>query len=260
MSGFAVDCGLSVSDVNSILRERTVKYVVARQLKEAGRLNISGVAAMTGISRAEISRILKTPDTATSQGPNRRESPIDRVLTAWRQDPRFTTSNGRPKGLRVYGRGPTFESLVRAYGRGIAVRAFFDELTRVGAIEMGPSKEILPRKTWEINRRNAVKNINAIGDAVNNLISSALKGMRLPDGFGIAEGNQRVWSGAVPLIQAKEIFDELHNLLMRHKATPSVLRKSPNTAAWRVTIVLWDASERTVKRSRQSRRNFRRNS
>ena len=192
LSGFAVDCGLSVSDVNSLLRECAVKYVVAQQLGEVSRVNISGVAAMTGISRAEISRILKMTDIDTSQGAGLRESPTDRVLRAWRQDPKFMTSNGGPKALRIYGRGPTFESLVKAYGRGIPIRAFFDELKRVGAIELRESKEVIPRKTWEINRRNAVRNISAIGD-----------------GFNMA--------------------------------------------------VLSEASDRTMKRSRQRRRNFRRN-
>jgi len=245
--------------MNSILRERTVKYIVARQLEEGSRVNISGVAAMTGISRSEISRILKVTPSSARQSASRRESPVNGVLTAWRQDPRFMTSNGRPKGLRVFGRGTTFESLVRTYGRGIPVRAFFDELTRAGAIEMRASKVIFPRKTWEIDRRNAVKKVNAIGDAVNNLVSSVLKGMRHPDGFDIADRNQRVWSGAASLVQVKDLFSELHHLLMRYQATSSVSRKSPNAAAWRVSIVLSEVPERTVKRSTLSRRNFRRN-
>jgi uncharacterized protein DUF6502 len=266
LSGFAVDCGLSVSDVNSILRECAVKYVVARQLEEASRVNISGVAAMTGISRAEISRILKMTDTDISQSAARRESPTARVLRAWRQDPRFMTANGAPKALKVYGRGPTFESLVKAYGRGIPIRAFFDELTRVGAIEMRASKEIIPRKSWEISRRNAVRNISAIGCGFNNLISSASKGIRHPDGSGNREGNERVWSGAVPLIkekslgQTREIFIEVHNLLMRYKATPNLSRKSPKAATLTVTIVLSEAPDKSMNRSRHGRRNFRRNS
>ena len=264
LSGFAVDCGLSLNDLNRILRERAVKYVVARQLQEASRVNISGVAAMTGIARAEISRILKATDTEANQGTGRRESTTDRVLRAWRQDPRFTTSNGRPKSLRVYGRGPTFESLVRAYGRGIPTRAFFDELTRVGAIEMRASNEVIPQKKWEINRRNAVRNIGAIGDAVNDMISSAFKGMRHADESDIAEGSQRLWSDSVPLIkenslgQANEIFVELHNLLMRYKTTHDVSR-TPKAATLTVTIVLSDVPEKSMKRSRQGRRNFRRN-
>lgn len=216
LSGFAVDCGLSVSDVNSILRECVVKFVVAQQLEEASRVNISGVAAMTGITRAEISRILKMTDPDTSHGTGRRESPTDRVLRAWRQDPRFMTANGRPKTLKLYGRGPTFESLVKAYGRGIPIRAFFDELTRVGAIEMRGSNEIIPRKTWEITRRNAIRNVSAIGDGLNKLISSALKGKRHPEGSGISVGT--------------------------------------------VTNVLSEVPERSTRRSRQCRRNFRRNS
>ena len=265
LSGFAVDCGLSLNEVNSILREGAVKSAVVRQSIGAGRINISGVAAMTGISRSEISRILKWTGKDTNQAIDRRESLTNRILRAWRQDPRFTTANGRPKVLNIYGRGPTFESLAKAYGRGIPIRALFDELTRIGAIEVRASKRIFPAKSSAIKRRTEIKNISAMGDAVSDLVSSALMETRYPHGSGIATGSQRIWTGAMPLSKedalthTREIFIDLHNVLLRHKTISNVSRKSPKTARLLLTAVLSEVSRRPLKRSRQARRNLRRN-
>ncbi len=63
LSAFIVDCGLSVSEVNSILRTAAVHTAAARQLKDSDRVNISGIAAVTGISRGEVSRILHSGGT-----------------------------------------------------------------------------------------------------------------------------------------------------------------------------------------------------
>ena len=56
---FVLDSGLSTLELHSIFREAAVRTVAARQLELSPRVNISGIAASTGIPRAEISRILK---------------------------------------------------------------------------------------------------------------------------------------------------------------------------------------------------------
>src|SRR5580698_9197533 len=55
--GFVLDSGLSTHEWHSILRESAVRTVAAKQMEVARRVNISGIAASTGIPRAEISRI-----------------------------------------------------------------------------------------------------------------------------------------------------------------------------------------------------------
>lgn len=265
LSSFVVNCGLSLREVNSILRESAVKSVVARQLADASRVNISGIAAMTGISRAEISQILKMTDTGRNRTSDRRKSPVDRILDAWSRDRRFTSASGRSKALKIYGRGPTFEALVKAYGRGIPTRALIDELTRAGAIEMGADNEITPRKTWAINRRNAIKNITAIGDLVGNVLLSALIDLRDPVGPNISELKQRVWSATVPLVkeksiaQAWEILNEFYNVLTRYKTNPNASTKSKKNARLTVTAAFLRESDRPIKRLRRGRRNLRRN-
>ncbi len=127
LAGFAFDAGLSIQDVCALFRVAAVQSVAAQQREAGKRINISGIAASTGIPRAEVSRILKGPKAADSKP---RVQSTHRILAAWRGDPRFTTPNGQPANLKIYGEGATFETLVKEFGRGLPVRAVLDELSR----------------------------------------------------------------------------------------------------------------------------------
>lgn len=60
LAGFVLDSGLSTSELQSIFRVATVRSVAAKQRGLGRRVNISGIAASTGISRGEISKILQS--------------------------------------------------------------------------------------------------------------------------------------------------------------------------------------------------------
>jgi len=125
---FVLDSGLNTHAMHSILREAAVRVVAARQMEIAPKVNISGIAASTGIPRAEISRILKASPSSAETVADRQQQATNRILAAWHQDPKFTTPEGQPADLKIYGRGSTFESLVINHGRGIPSRAILDEL------------------------------------------------------------------------------------------------------------------------------------
>lgn len=178
LSHFAFDCGLSVNELNSMLREAAVRSAAGRQIEDGRRINISGIAATTGISRGEISRILKNRWKATDQISDRRQNSVSRILSAWHRDTRFLTANRVPAELNLYGRGFTFESLVRRHGRGIPVRAIFDELTRIGAVELTASQKIFPKTSLAVNRRITPGVIEAFGGWATDLLSAELRNAR----------------------------------------------------------------------------------
>ncbi len=144
--------GLSIQELQSILRESAIRSVAERQLEVLRRVNISGIAASTGIPRAEISRILKSTAGPLGKFADRQQQSTNRILAAWHQDPKFTTPEGKPADLKIYGRGPTFESLVRNHGRGIPTRAMLDELTRAGAAEVLSSRLIRVKALVAVDR------------------------------------------------------------------------------------------------------------
>jgi hypothetical protein len=163
LSALALDCGLSVGEVTSILRDAAVRGVAGRQLEDEERINISGIAAVTGLSRAEIARVLRDGGAASESIDDRRQNPANRILAAWHRDPMFLTSRRLPAALKLYGRGATFEGLVRKYGRGLPARAVFDQLTRIGAIELRASQEVFPKMFVAVDRRMTPPMLRAYG-------------------------------------------------------------------------------------------------
>jgi Family of unknown function (DUF6502) len=181
LAGFVIDAGLSTNELHSVLREAAVRSVATRQLEGSHRINISGIAATTGIPRAEISRILKSRAVQKEQPINRQQKSTNRILAAWHEEPKFTDSNGHPADLRLYGRGATFESLVKAYGRGIPTRALLDELLRARAVEVLSSQKIRAKALFAIDRGISPQAIKAFGDRATELLSTMLSNMKEPD-------------------------------------------------------------------------------
>jgi len=192
LSLLAFDCGLSVNELNSMLREAAIRSAAGRQLEDARRINISGIAATTGISRGEISRVLKNGEIAADKVGNRRQNPINRILAAWHNDTKFLTANRLPAELDLYGRGFTFESLVRRHGRGIPVRAIFDELTRIGAVELSASQKVSPKMSVAVDRRITPAVIEAFGCWATDLLSSRLQRVKSSDASGSKTARHRV--------------------------------------------------------------------
>jgi hypothetical protein len=95
-----------------------------------GRVNYSRVAAQTGLSRADVKRLLES-DILDVRRVAR--APVERVVNGWRTDRVFAYRPGRPRGLRISGPGVSFASLVRKYGGDIPHRAVLDELRRIDA-------------------------------------------------------------------------------------------------------------------------------
>jgi Family of unknown function (DUF6502) len=183
LAGFAFDCGLSVNAVNLLLRVAAVRSAARQQYENGQPKNISGIAAMTGVSRGEVSRILKEDFVCADQMSDRHLNPANKILKAWHCDHKFLTAQGRPAELKLYGRGSTFESLVNQYGRGIPVRAIFDELQRIGAIEQTSLPGIYPRMSVPVDRRITPKMIRELKRAATHLSAVVSKATRL----GVAE-------------------------------------------------------------------------
>jgi hypothetical protein len=96
-----------------------------------GRVNYSRVAAQTGLSRADVKRLLKCDIFDARRIPY---APVERVVNGWRTDRLFAYKPGRPKALRITGSGASFAGLVRRYGGDVPHRAVLDELRRIHAV------------------------------------------------------------------------------------------------------------------------------
>jgi Family of unknown function (DUF6502) len=249
--------------VNSILRTVAVQSAVVRQLEDSNRVNISGIAAITGIPRGEVSRILNCSGTLTIGEIQGRQNIASRILSAWHCDPEYLTAGRRPRGLKIFGGGPTFESLVRTYGQGIPIRAILDELKRVGAIQwMASSQKILPKMPLAINPRITYKKIRELDAATDDLFLCLLS----PSDAAFVEkvSGTKVWSGRELLVRRR--FRPNGIALLRDLQTKLALKKAKRrpqdaqkVAHLSLKVVYREAQAESAKHSFKSRRNFRRN-
>jgi len=114
-----------------------------------GRVNHSRVAAQTGLTRADVKRLLvHNAFGSTTRG----QTALERVMDGWRADREFRNRAGNPGKLPISGARGSFERLVRKYGGDIPHRAVLDELRRIGAvIDVGGSLRL--RESLRLRQR-----------------------------------------------------------------------------------------------------------
>lgn len=120
---------ITPSTFSRLAREAFVKAAAGRSRLRNGRVNHSKVAALTGLPRRQISRILNSR--VAGLKPDRKtRTPTERVVEGWLTDRRFLSRQGRPKLLTSGGPASSFARLVKTYGGDISPRAVLEELTR----------------------------------------------------------------------------------------------------------------------------------
>ena len=97
--------------------------------------NVSRIAAMTGLTRKEVSRIRKRIDECKAAVTDR-GTPLREVLSAWRLSDEFRGENGEPAILPLTGKRGSFQSLVRQFAGDIPEGAMRKELQRIGAVRI----------------------------------------------------------------------------------------------------------------------------
>jgi hypothetical protein len=270
LAGFALDAGLSIPEVETLLRIAAVRSLAKRQREASQRVNISGIAASTGISRAEISRILKSPERAevTTQPKARERRATNRILSAWHEDPQFTKPNGQPAELKIFGPGATFDALVKQHGRGLPTRAMLDELARSQALEVLPSQKVRAKALVAAERGATPQAIQAFGERAGQLLSTLLATMRDPDGHQFVTHIE----GAVNSVEAlpvlrREVAVRGSDFLASMRDTidaadlPQYIETDARAQEWISIMVAYHEGGARYDSMRQltsSRRNFRR--
>ena len=266
--GFVLDSGLSTQELHWILREAAVRSVAARQLEGARRVNISGIAASTGIPRAEISRILKSIADASQLFTDRQQQSTNRILAVWHEDPKFTTAEGKPADLKIYGRGATFESLVRSYARSIPTRAMLDELTRAGAVEVLASRLVRAKTSIAVDRGVNLRAIRSFGERATELLSTMLQNMRDPETpkFVASVAGTHISSTVMPLLRKEfarkgaDFLADVQDSLSREAASRRNTRQPSRSCRVSMTVFFHESPPRNnpKKGARKKRVNLKR--
>ncbi len=115
--------------------KKAFSHAAEDQMNQRGdRPTNSRIAAITGLSRAEIARIKKLDGLHTSNGKHQR---TERVMHGWYTDPTFNDANGSPRILDIQGAG-SFSLLVKRYSGDIPTKAVLNELKASSMIRVLP--------------------------------------------------------------------------------------------------------------------------
>ena len=171
-----LDAGITVHELNQLIRECAVRTAVGRLSKESGRDSKSRIAIVTGLPRSEVARILKAKDVFSSKRLG--EHPARKVLAGWFDNPRFLSANGDPAVLPIFGKRRSFEQLVGLYSGGIPVRAMLDELTLLDAVERLPDQRVKARSPYPILTGLSGTAIAAIGERTRDLLDTLTSNLR----------------------------------------------------------------------------------
>lgn len=112
---------------------RAAMQAIARQ---DGRVNISHLSVATGMTRKEVSALLKDADTNRSALTRRTgQQRALRVLRGWLTDPRFQDRKGHPVELRYRSGKNSFVLLVKLYGGDVTPKSVLRELERMEIVD-----------------------------------------------------------------------------------------------------------------------------
>jgi hypothetical protein len=166
---FGVSAGEFKAIVDSVYAHAGSEYLESN----GERVTFSKLAVITGINRAFLPAILRTPKNVFQPRSNTQLHRAARVLNGWYDDPKFGTRAGSPAVLQIEGpQGATFRHLCELYSGNVYHQTLLSELERVGAVRrVGRSKVRAVRRTPVADGPH-VGSLIAIGEIAGDLLGT----------------------------------------------------------------------------------------
>lgn len=155
--------GITPKNFGDLSRVAFVNAAATHSRLRNGRVNQSRVAAQTGLSRADVKRLLLRKD-AQIGIPSRR-TPVESVIAGWQTDRRFLDPKGEPKTLHISRRTSSFTHLAKKYAGDVPYRAVLGELERIHAVKLQGEKVQLVKAT-ALHRHQNVAALSAVVPAL----------------------------------------------------------------------------------------------
>ncbi len=156
--------------------------VAAENATIAHRLNVSAIAASTGLTRKEVRALLSLLGTS---GPLPRRDITRqrtvRVLQGWITDPAYHDRDGVPKPLPMRGGDVSFEGLVRRFAGDVTPVSVFRELQRAGSVSRARTGMIRLRRQSTRQRGYGSEVLGEIAMHVADLAATLVGNIERPD-------------------------------------------------------------------------------
>lgn len=121
--------------MDEILRASFVKAATSlARKKRSDRPHVARVAALTGLPRTEVKRIIDSNYADRADRVERLPRAL-RVVAAWKTSPKYTRK-GMPMTLNVTGAAPTFQALCKEFSGDIPHKAIATELLARGLVRV----------------------------------------------------------------------------------------------------------------------------
>jgi hypothetical protein len=132
---------ITPSRLGEVVRTSFVRAAAsAERKKTSGRPHIARIAAITGLTRAEVKRIVDSGFVHRTDQTEHLPRAL-RVLAAWKASRKYT-KDGKPRALQFSGASPSFESLCKEFSGDIPHKAIFAELISKKLVKMRSIGEV----------------------------------------------------------------------------------------------------------------------
>lgn len=178
-----IGSGISHREISHILKLAFV-HVATEEHGVRGRpTSITRVAAMTGLTRKEVSRLRDELALKVISSDAKLSVPAS-VLHVWHTCPDYLSSDGKPDDLDFSDRVPSFSDLVRQVSADSSPHAIKSELLRIGAIsELSEGRlrcnqrHFVPIGLEEVVAEGLLSGIRLVADTVAFNFDSAKRGL-----------------------------------------------------------------------------------
>ncbi len=163
--------GIAYGSFTEIARRVFVEVAFADFVLPGKKQTVSRVAALTGLTRKEVSRIRGSEpddDIIASQKYNR----AIRVISGWNNDPAYTDKTGTPLVLSMNSLQTSFATLVKTYSGDIPTKAMLKVLVSSGSVEENEDGTVSLIKSAYIPSGDPADKINILGTDARELIST----------------------------------------------------------------------------------------
>jgi uncharacterized protein DUF6502 len=172
-----IEAGVGAGEFQAVMKAAFVQ--AAQDVGEPQRSNASRISTLTGLTRREVSALLRVPEDSAPEV-ERGRTRLQRVLSGWWTDPDFQDSLGAPAVLPLRGAKLSFAALVKRYSGEPRVLTILDELLRVKAVRKLPDGrfEALSR-SFAPTRWNP-DGITAVGEQLRDHLETLIHNLKHP--------------------------------------------------------------------------------
>ena len=198
--------GVSHGAFAELSRQAFVEEGFAHMARGGKRPTVSGVSALTGLSRKEVKRLNEADEDALSAAGQRRNRAI-RVISGWMNDADFQVS-GEPTTLPIEGETASFTDLVKRYSGDVTPAAMLSLLEDSGNVGVVDGRAVLEKKAF-IPMATPLDRLNILGTDAGELIQTIGHNM-------MAEPSDRLFQRKVSnALVRKDVLPEFRELSNR---------------------------------------------